>query len=70
MPDQDVEQKRLDLDRERLNFEREQGQGQVALKNVEQDRKATTLSRLCAFSCCGRSAADDSNSPGARPLSG
>jgi hypothetical protein len=43
MPDQDVEQKRLDLDRERLNFEREQGQGQVALKNVEQDRKATTL---------------------------
>ncbi|MGC2221000.1 MAG: tetratricopeptide repeat protein [Methylocella sp.] len=38
MPDQDVEQKRLDLDRERFNFEREQWQGETALKKVEQDR--------------------------------
>lgn len=49
MSDQDIEEKRLDLDRERLNFEREQWQRETAFKKVEQDRSRWTSPLVIAI---------------------
>jgi hypothetical protein len=38
MPDRDVEQKRLDLDRERLNFEQEKWRDELTFKKIEHGR--------------------------------
>jgi hypothetical protein len=49
MSDQEIEEKRLDLDRERLNFEREQWQREAAFKKVEQDRSRLTSPLVIAI---------------------